>query len=176
MTCEMDSLQCQKIRKLTSLYHQLKAPATASTKIDRIEFLSQLHAVLMELDSQSPILDEVMNGEKMRKSLSFNYFFVFSCSICWIENKNYCSLALIRKPLSHADVVKMNCFEILLHHKKYSGQSRNLKVSHNVIVNDNTRTYDHGRIIFFHRLIQDIHTMYDYKFQVLQTKTTIKIT
>lgn len=51
----MDSLQCQKIRKLTTLYHQLKNPGT---KIDRIEFVGELHTVLLE-EPYSILLEEV---------------------------------------------------------------------------------------------------------------------
>lgn len=53
--CEMDSLQCQKIRKLTKLYHQLKTP---ETKIDRIEFVGELHMILLE-EPHSMLLEEV---------------------------------------------------------------------------------------------------------------------
>lgn len=55
--CEMDLLQCQKIRKLTTLYRQLKA---IGPKIDRIEFLSELHMVLMDEEPYSTLLDEVL--------------------------------------------------------------------------------------------------------------------
>lgn len=51
----MDLLQCQKIRKLTTLYHQLKTPGM---KVDRIEFVGELHTVLME-EPHSIILEEV---------------------------------------------------------------------------------------------------------------------
>lgn len=51
----MDLLECQRIRKLTTLYHQLKTPGT---KIDRIEFVGELHTVLME-EPHSIILEEV---------------------------------------------------------------------------------------------------------------------
>lgn len=60
----MDLLQCQKIRKLTTLYHQLKAPPTSTQKIDRIEFLSQLHTVLME-EPHSILLDEVIKLDNL---------------------------------------------------------------------------------------------------------------
>lgn len=131
MTCEMDSLQCQMIRKLTTFYRQLKTPAMASIKIDRMEFLSQLHAVLMDLNSQSPLLNEVMktfDRKCVEKKVKYPNFF-FSCSIYWIENKNYCWQALIKKPLNHCGADKMNYFGILLHHKKYLGQPQNLEVS-----------------------------------------------
>lgn len=52
----MDSLQCQKIRKLTILYRQLKNPGT---KIDRIEFTGELYTVLVE-EPYSILLDEVI--------------------------------------------------------------------------------------------------------------------
>lgn len=53
--CEMDLLQCQKIRKLTTLYHQLKKPGA---KLDRIEFLMELHSVLLA-EEHSVVLEEV---------------------------------------------------------------------------------------------------------------------
>lgn len=53
----MDLLQCQKIRKLTILYRQLKK-SIRLIKIDRIEFLSELHAVLLD-EPHSTLLDEV---------------------------------------------------------------------------------------------------------------------
>lgn len=51
----MDLLQCQKIRKLTTLYHQLKTPGI---KIDRIDFVGELHTVLLE-EPHSDFLEEV---------------------------------------------------------------------------------------------------------------------
>lgn len=58
--CEMDLLQCQKIRKLVTLYRQLKneSGTTSSNRIDRIEFLSELYRILVE-EPHSTILDEV---------------------------------------------------------------------------------------------------------------------
>lgn len=54
--CEMDLLQCQKIRKLTTLYRQLKISGT--NRFDRIEFLNELHGILVE-EPHSTLLDEV---------------------------------------------------------------------------------------------------------------------
>lgn len=54
--CEMDLLQCQKIRKLTTLYRQLKTSGT--NRIDRVEFLSELHRILFEEPHSQP-LEEV---------------------------------------------------------------------------------------------------------------------
>lgn len=51
----MDLLQCQKIRKLTTLYRQLKTPGP---KMDRIEFVGELHSVLMD-EPPTILLDEV---------------------------------------------------------------------------------------------------------------------
>lgn len=53
--CEMDTLICQKIRKLTSFYHRLKIE---SDKIDRIEFIRELCNVLVA-EKPSDILEEV---------------------------------------------------------------------------------------------------------------------
>lgn len=55
----MDLLQCQKIRKLTTLYRRLKDSGTdLEAKIDRIEFISELHTVLVE-EPHSVLLEEV---------------------------------------------------------------------------------------------------------------------
>lgn len=55
----MDLLQCQKIRKLTALYKRLKNSTTdADAKIDRIEFIGELHTVLLE-EPQSMLLEQV---------------------------------------------------------------------------------------------------------------------
>lgn len=57
--CEMDLLQCQKIRKLTTFYRRLKNSGTdLEAKIDRIEFISELHTVLVE-EPHSVLLEEV---------------------------------------------------------------------------------------------------------------------
>lgn len=55
----MDLLQCQKIRKLTTLYRRLKDTATdLREKIDRIEFIGELHTILVE-EPHSILLEEV---------------------------------------------------------------------------------------------------------------------
>lgn len=53
--CEMDTLKCQKIRKLTSFYRQLNMD---SDKFDRIEFIRELCNVLVA-EKPSNILAEV---------------------------------------------------------------------------------------------------------------------
>lgn len=60
--CEMDLIQCQKIRKLTTLYRRLKSSGTdLEAKIDRIEFISELHTVLVG-EPHSVLLEEVQNS------------------------------------------------------------------------------------------------------------------
>lgn len=55
----MDLLQCQKIRKLTTFYRRLKDSGTdLDAKIDRIEFISELHTILLE-EQHSILLEEV---------------------------------------------------------------------------------------------------------------------
>lgn len=55
----MDLLQCQKIRKLTTLYRRLKdSGIDLAAKIDRIEFIGELHTILME-EPHSILLEEV---------------------------------------------------------------------------------------------------------------------
>lgn len=57
--CEMDLLQCQKTRKLTTLYRRLQSSTTNSeAKVDRIEFIGELHTVLLE-EPHSMLLEEV---------------------------------------------------------------------------------------------------------------------
>ncbi|XP_031621578.1 IQ and ubiquitin-like domain-containing protein [Contarinia nasturtii] len=63
--CEMDLLQCQKIRKLTTLYRQLK---TSEPKIDRIEFLNELYMILTE-EPHSKILDELLDLLKREQKM-----------------------------------------------------------------------------------------------------------
>lgn len=53
--CEMDSLECQRIRKLTQLYKQLKTPEST---IERIEFISEL-ADALKAEPHSATLSEV---------------------------------------------------------------------------------------------------------------------
>lgn len=55
--CEMDSLECQRIRKLTDLYYRLKSPVPS---IERIEYITELADVL-RTEPHSPILTEVTN-------------------------------------------------------------------------------------------------------------------
>lgn len=50
----MDLLRCQKIRKLTTLYRELKKPAS---KFDRIEFIGGLSYALKQ-EQHSPVLEE----------------------------------------------------------------------------------------------------------------------
>lgn len=57
----MDLLQCQKIRKLTTLYRQLKISGT--NRFDRIEFLNELHSILIE-EQHSILLEEVKKNHK----------------------------------------------------------------------------------------------------------------
>lgn len=81
--CEMDLLQCQKIRKLTSLYKRLRNSATdVDAKIDRIEFVGELHTVLLE-EPQSVLLEEVQTfEEKFSRSFIYNFNdFPYSFSI-----------------------------------------------------------------------------------------------
>lgn len=55
----MDLLQCQKIRKLTTLYRRLKNSGTdPQAKIDRIEFIGELHTILAE-EPHSILIEEV---------------------------------------------------------------------------------------------------------------------
>lgn len=59
IVCEMDLLQCQKIRKLTTLYRRLKNSTNdVEAKIERIEFISELHVVLVR-EPHSTLLEEV---------------------------------------------------------------------------------------------------------------------
>ncbi|XP_055326700.1 IQ and ubiquitin-like domain-containing protein [Sitodiplosis mosellana] len=70
--CEMDLLQCQKIRKLTTLYRQLKTSGT--NRIDRIEFVNELYRILVE-EPHSTLLDEVnKRRKKPHNSFGMNKF------------------------------------------------------------------------------------------------------
>lgn len=65
--CEMDSLECQRIRKLTALYHRLKSPVPS---IERIEYITELADVL-RTEPHSPILTEVTNHSPQIRSRMF---------------------------------------------------------------------------------------------------------
>lgn len=67
----MDSLKCQRIRKLTALYKQLKLPVST---IERIEFISEL-ADALKAEPHSPLLSEV-------NTISLKYAWWNGCKIC----------------------------------------------------------------------------------------------
>lgn len=118
----MDLLQCQKIRKLTIFYRQLKNLGTdLEAKIDRIEFISELHTVLVE-EPHSVLLEEVQKLHNYIFGLHnlIIYGFVFSFLNCWDENKKCCWQTLIRRQYQHCDVDKTNCSEITSLRKRFS--------------------------------------------------------
>lgn len=87
----MDLLQCQKIRKLTTFYRRLKNSGTElEARIDRIEFISELHTILVE-EPHSILLEEVWKqnfcpcypGMSISVlNIEFVNGFVYSSSIC----------------------------------------------------------------------------------------------
>lgn len=66
----MDLLDCQKTRKITSFYHQLKAKAS---KLDRLEFITELNTVL-RLEPHSIVLEEVCFLISLYENIQMFYY------------------------------------------------------------------------------------------------------